>query len=108
MGEVDGVRILGEGARARATISNTPKGEMDQVLISETDFAMGFMVHSPRTPFAGPTSFGHDGAGGSCAFASPLRQMGFSYVMNTMMTVADGDPRRERLIAAAVQCADAS
>ena len=108
VGEVDGVRILGEETRARATVSNTPKGEMDQVLISETDFAMGFMVHCPRTPFSGPTSFGHDGAGGSSSFADPSREMGFSYVMNTMMTVADADPRRERLIAAAVQCADAS
>jgi CubicO group peptidase (beta-lactamase class C family) len=108
VGEVNGIRILGEETRARATVSNTPKGEMDQVLISETDFAMGFMVHCPRTPFAGPTSFGHDGAGGSSSFADPSREMGFSYVMNTMMTVADGDPRRERLIAAAAQCADAS
>ena len=108
VGEVDGVRILGEETRSRATVSNTPKGEMDQVLISETDFAMGFMVHCPRTPFSGPTSFGHDGAGGSSSFADPSREMGFSYVMNTMMTVADSDPRRERLIAAAVQSADAS
>ena len=108
VGEVDGVRILGEATRSRATVSNTPKGEMDQVLISETDFAMGFMVHCPRTPFSGPTSFGHDGAGGSSSFADPSREMGFSYVMNTMMTVADSDPRRERLIAAAVQSADAS
>jgi CubicO group peptidase (beta-lactamase class C family) len=107
VGEVDGVRILGEETRSRATVSNTPKGEMDQVLISETDFAMGFMVHCPRTPFSGPTSFGHDGAGGSSSFADPSREMGFSYVMNTMMTVADSDPRRERLIAAAVQSADA-
>jgi CubicO group peptidase (beta-lactamase class C family) len=108
VGEVDGVRILGEETRSRATVSNTPKGEMDQVLISETDFAMGFMVHCPRTPFSGPASFGHDGAGGSSSFADPSREMGFSYVMNTMMTVADSDPRRERLIAAAVQSADAS
>jgi CubicO group peptidase (beta-lactamase class C family) len=108
IGEVDGVRILGEETRSRATMSNTPKGEMDQVLISETDFAMGLMVHCPRTPFSGPTSFGHDGAGGSSSFADPSRQLGFSYVMNTMMTVADSDPRRERLIAAAVQSADAS
>ena len=108
IGEVDGVRILGEETRSRATVSNTPKGEMDQVLISETDFAMGFMVHCPRTPFSGPTSFGHDGAGGSSSFADPSREIGFSYVMNTMMTVADSDPRRERLIAAAVQSADAS
>jgi CubicO group peptidase (beta-lactamase class C family) len=108
VGEVDGVRILGEETRLRATVSNTPKGEMDQVLISETNFAMGFMVHCPRTPFSGPTSFGHDGAGGSSSFADPSRELGFSYVMNTMMTVADSDPRRERLIAAAVQSADAS
>jgi CubicO group peptidase (beta-lactamase class C family) len=108
IGEVDGVRILGEDTRSRATVSNTPKGEMDQVLISETDFAMGFMVHCPRTPFSGPTSFGHDGAGGSSSFADPSRELGFSYVMNTMMTVADSDPRRERLIAAVVQSADAS
>lgn len=104
---VDGVRLLGDAVRDRARTSNTPQGEMDCVLIDTTDFGMGFMVHSPRTPYSGPSSFGHDGAGGSGAFAEVNRELAFSYVMNTMMTVADGDPRRARLIAAASRCADA-
>ena len=103
---VNGVRLLGEDTRNRATTSNTPLGEEDVVLLSNTNFAMGFMVHCERTPFAGPTSFGHDGAGGSCAFAQPSRELGFAYVMNTMLTTADEDPRRVRLIAAAASCAD--
>jgi CubicO group peptidase (beta-lactamase class C family) len=105
--DIDGVHLLGESARNRATTSNTPHGEMDEILMSATDFAMGFMLHSERTPFAGPTSFGHNGAGGSCAFAQPSRELGFAYVMNTMMTTIDGDPRPARLIAAVSRCADA-
>ena len=105
--DVDGVRLLDPRVRDVATVSNTPPGETDVVLISDTNFAMGFMVHSERTQFAGPTSFGHNGAGGSCAFAQPSRELGFSYVMNTMMTTIDGDPRPERLIAATIRCADA-
>jgi CubicO group peptidase (beta-lactamase class C family) len=104
---VDGVRILGDTVRDVARTSNTPSGEMDEILLDPTDFGMGFMVHSPRTPYSGPSSFGHDGAGGSVAFAEVNRELAFSYVMNTMMTVVDGDPRRMRLIAAASRCADA-
>ena len=76
------------------------------MLIDETDFGMGFMVHSPYTEYSGPSSFGHNGAGGSVAFAEVRRELAFAYVMNTMMTVADGDPRRNRLTAAASLCAD--
>ena len=106
VGEVDGVRLLGDEVRHRATTSNTPEGEMDVVLISETVFAMGFMLHCDRSLFSGPQAFGHNGAGGSVSFADPERTMGFSYVMNTMMTVYDEDPRRARLIRAATACAD--
>jgi CubicO group peptidase (beta-lactamase class C family) len=106
VGDVDGVRLLGDEVRRRATTSNTPDGEMDVVLISETVFAMGFMLHCDRSLFSGPQAFGHNGAGGSVSFADPERTMGFSYVMNTMMTVYDEDPRRARLIRAATSCAD--
>lgn len=107
VGEVNGVRLLDEDTVARATTSATPAGEIDVVLKEETEFAMGFMVHSERTPFAGEGSFGHNGAGGSCAFAQPARQLGFAYVMNTMLTTYDPDPRPRGLIDAAVRCADA-
>jgi CubicO group peptidase (beta-lactamase class C family) len=103
---VDGIRLLGDEARDRARTSNTPQGELDSVLIDETDFGMGFMVYSPYTEYSGPSSFGHNGAGGSVAFAEVRRELAFAYVMNTMMTVADGDPRRNRLTAAASLCAD--
>lgn len=106
VGEVDGVRLIGEDIRRIATTSNTPIGEMDVVLISATDFAMGFMLHCERSLFSGPQAFGHNGAGGSVSFADPQRNMGFSYVMNTMMTVYDEDPRRSRLVGAATACAD--
>ena len=107
VGEVDGVRLLSDSVREQSTTNNTPDGEMDVVLISETVFAMGFMLHCDRSLFSGPGAFGHNGAGGSVSFGDPHRNMGFSYVMNTMMTVYDEDPRRSRLVRAATQCADA-
>ncbi len=106
VGEVDGLRLLQPDTVARATTSMTPKDEVDVVLLSQTDFAMGFMRHNEHYRFTGPESFGHTGAGGSASFADPNRQLGFSYVMNTMMTVYEEDPRRGRLITAAQRCAD--
>jgi CubicO group peptidase (beta-lactamase class C family) len=107
VGEVDGVQLLTPKTVAQATTSMTPVGETDAVLLSQTDFAMGFMRHNENYKFTGPEAFGHTGAGGSASFADPSRHLGFSYVMNTMMTVYDEDPRRARLIAAAKRCADA-
>ncbi len=107
VGEVDGVRLMSAQTRESATRRNTPEGENDIVLISDTVFGMGYMLHCDRSRFSGPGAFGHNGAGGSVSFADPHRMLGFSYVMNTMMTVYDEDPRRERLVNAATRCADA-
>lgn len=106
VGEVDGVRLIEPGTLRSATTSNTPVDEADAVLLSQTDFAMGFMRHNDHYRFTGPSAFGHTGAGGSASFADMDRQLGFSYVMNTMMTVYEEDPRRARLIDAARRCAD--
>jgi len=108
IGEMNGVRLLESATVAAATKSETPEGEVDLVLREKTVFARGFVIHSERTPWAGPTSFGHDGAGGSCAFAQPSRDLAFAYVMNTMLTTYEPDPRRAGLIEAAVRCADAA
>ncbi|MFM8793429.1 MAG: serine hydrolase domain-containing protein [Acidimicrobiales bacterium] len=108
IGEVNGVRLLGGDTLARATTSNTPAGEADEILGHPTVFGMGWMLHSERNPYAGPGSFGHDGAGGSVACANPQRGLAVSYVMNTMLTVYDGDPRRQGYLNAAVRCADAA
>lgn len=108
IGDVNGVRLLNEQTVRTATTSETPHGEIDEVLREATVFAKGFMIHSERTPYAGETSFGHDGAGGSCAFAQPSRDLAFAYVMNTMLTTYEADPRRYGLVEAAVRCADAA
>ena len=108
IGEMNGVRLLEASTVESATRSETPDGEVDLVLKEPTVFARGFAIHCERTPWAGPTSFGHDGAGGSCAFAQPERDLAFAYVMNTMLTTYEPDPRRRGLIEAAVRCADAA
>jgi CubicO group peptidase (beta-lactamase class C family) len=72
----------------------------DQVLFFETTFGLGFMTSSPFSPYGGPRSFGHAGAGGSVGFADPENAIGFGYVVNRMMTNLSGDPRSRGLVAA--------
>lgn len=44
----------------------------------------GFMLTSERRKFLSPRSFGHDGAGGQVAFASPEHHLGFAYTTNVL------------------------
>jgi CubicO group peptidase (beta-lactamase class C family) len=90
--------------RARATI--TPAGEPDLCLIMPTTFGMGFMTHGIFTPYSGPGSFGHSGAGGSNAFAQPERQLAVGYVMNKMAANLAADARAQRISDAAAMVAD--
>jgi CubicO group peptidase (beta-lactamase class C family) len=106
MSSVDGVRLLSDETveRARATI--TPAGEPDLCLIMPTTFGMGFMTHGIFTPYAGPGSFGHSGAGGSNAFAQPERQLAVGYAMNKMAANLAADARAQRITDAAAMVAD--
>jgi len=72
----------------------------DAVLMFPIPFALGFMRHSDFSPFAGPRSFGHYGAGGSVGFADPDRRLAVGYTMNQMHFGLAGDPRTAALIAA--------
>ena len=83
-----------EQARQRQTEGN------DQVLFVETSFGLGYMVSSAFSPFGGPGSFGHPGAGGSVGFADPDNHLAVGYVMNRMMQNLSGDPRTRGLIKA--------
>jgi CubicO group peptidase (beta-lactamase class C family) len=105
IGDVDGVRLLNEATVDRARSTVTPAGEGDHCLVMPTTFGMGFMTHGAFTPFAGPGSFGHPGAGGSVAIALPEKELAFAYVMNQMATNLAGDVRAQRLLDAAVRCA---
>lgn len=96
VGEVDGVRLLEQDTLDRA-IELQSEGP-DSVLIFPIPFAYGFMRHSQMSPFAGPRSFGHYGAGGSVGFADPDRRLAVGYVMNKMHFGLAGDPRTAALI----------
>jgi len=106
MDTIDGVRLLNDDVRDRARATITPSGEPDLCLIMPTTFGMGFMTHGMFTPYSGPGSFGHSGAGGSNAFAQPERQLAVGYVMNKMAANLAADARAQRITNAAAQVAD--
>ena len=103
---IDGVQLLDDDVRNTARITVTPDGEPDACLIMPTTFGMGFMTHGMFTPYAGPGSYGHPGAGGSVGFAQPERELAFGYVMNQAASNLAGDMRAARLIAAATAVID--
>lgn len=108
LGPVGGVQLIDTATRERARSQITPAGETDLCLMMPTTFGLGFMVHGLFTPYSGPGSYGHPGAGGSVAFAHPERDLAFAYAMNRMATNLAGDTRAQRLIDAAIAAADAT
>ena len=103
---VDGVRLLTDETRDRARVTITARGEPDLCLVMPTTFGMGFMTHGMFTPYSGPGSFGHSGAGGSNAFAQPERQLAVAYLMNKMAANLAADARAQRISDAAAAVAD--
>lgn len=59
----------------------------------------GIMAESAVRPMFGPTSFGHDGAGGQVAFGDIATRSGFAYV--TSQLGGEGDTRANDVVAAA-------
>jgi CubicO group peptidase (beta-lactamase class C family) len=102
VGEVDGIRILGD-ATMRAASAEERNGP-DRTLIADTRFAMGFMLNNDIVPLLGPNAFGHAGAGGSLGQADPDLGVGYGYVMNQMLSGVTGDPRTIRLNDAVHSC----
>jgi CubicO group peptidase (beta-lactamase class C family) len=108
IGEVDGVRLVGQDIVDRARSTVTPEGEGDRCLIMPTTFGMGFMTHGPFSMYTGPGSYGHPGAGGSVAFAHPEKGIAVAYVMNKMATNLANDVRAQRIADAASAAAAAT
>ncbi len=108
LGSVDGVQLLERATVDVARRTVTPQGEPDACLIMPTTFGMGFMTHGPFSPYAGPGSYGHPGAGGSVAFAHPERELAVAYVMNQMAKNLANDVRAQRVSDAAAACADSA
>ncbi|OIK24142.1 esterase [Streptomyces malaysiense] len=99
IGEVDGgVRLFTPGTveLARAERSAGP----DRVLVVNTRFGLGCMLHGSASPLLAPGSFGHPGRGGSLAFADPESGIAFGYVTNGFRKSVTADPRAQALVRA--------
>jgi CubicO group peptidase (beta-lactamase class C family) len=99
IGEVDGgprlftPRTL---AAARAEESAGP----DRVLVINTRFGLGYMLHGSASPFLDTGSFGHPGRGGSLGFADPESGIALGYVTNGFRKTVTADPRAQALVRA--------
>ncbi|MEV8430885.1 serine hydrolase [Streptomyces sp. HUAS 31] len=98
IGEVDGVRLLDTATveSARAEESCGP----DRVLVVNTRFGLGYMLHGTASPLLGPGSFGHPGRGGALGFADPEAGIALGYVTNGFRKTVTADPRAQGLIRA--------
>ncbi|MFE1952239.1 serine hydrolase domain-containing protein [Streptomyces sp. NPDC059524] len=100
IGEVDGVRLL-----SPETVVSAAKEQvagMDEVLVAPSRFGSGYQLPTEDNPMSGPSAFGHNGRGGSLAFADPERGIAFGYVMNHIVSGAD-DLRAGALIDAVIR-----
>ncbi|NJP99786.1 serine hydrolase domain-containing protein [Streptomyces zingiberis] len=76
----------------------------DRVLVVNTRFGPGHMLHGPSCPLLSRGSFGHPGRGGSLAFADPEAGIGFGYVTCGMQRNVTADPRAQALVRALRSC----
>lgn len=66
-------------------------------------FGIIFQKPLPRRPFASYQAIGHDGAGGSLAFADPQVGMAFGFITNRLAPPG-GEPRADQLALSARAC----
>jgi CubicO group peptidase (beta-lactamase class C family) len=80
----------------------------DKTLLTRTRFGLGCMLDQPGEANAtygmGPRAFGHPGAGGSCGFADPDRDVAFGFVVNNLGPFVLMDPRAQQLARVLADC----
>ena len=81
-------------------------GQTDLILQQNIERSQGGFILNPNAGFGpSPEAFGHNGAGGSSAFADPLREVAFAYVMNQMQPNG-ATPRAPKLAECFYSCLD--
>ncbi|KOG30127.1 serine hydrolase domain-containing protein [Streptomyces resistomycificus] len=98
IGEVDGVRLF-DPATMEAARTEESAGP-DRVLVVNTRFGLGYMLHGSASPLLGPGSFGHPGRGGSLGLADPETGIALGYVTNGFRKTVTADPRAQALVRA--------
>jgi CubicO group peptidase (beta-lactamase class C family) len=99
IGEVDGGRRLFTPDTLELARGEQSAGP-DRVLVVNTRFGLGPMLHGSASPLLGDGSFGHPGRGGSLGFADPASGIAFGYVTNGFRKSVTADPRAQALLRA--------
>ena len=97
--EVDGTATLFTPSTIELARTEASSGP-DRVLIVNTRFGLGYMLHGGASPLLTPGSFGHPGRGGALGFADPESGVAFGYVTNGMAKGVTADPRAQALVRA--------
>ena len=96
--ETDGVRSLSDETVQYVTKVQSEGKPFTDLEPPYSKFGMGFQLDSPARGYLTQSSFGHDGAGGQCAFADPEHKIGFAFVTTEMRGGEVEDDRATRLI----------
>ena len=96
--ETDGVRLLNDETIEYVTRVQSEGKPFTDIEPPYPRFGMGFYLDSPAREYLTESSFGHDGAGGQCAFADPEHKIGFAFVTSEMRGGVVQDDRAARLI----------
>jgi CubicO group peptidase (beta-lactamase class C family) len=96
--ETDGVRLLKDETVQFVTKVQSEGKPFTDLEPPYSKFGMGFQLDSAARGYLTQSSFGHDGAGGQCAFADPEHKIGFAFLTTEMRGGEVEDDRATRLI----------
>jgi CubicO group peptidase (beta-lactamase class C family) len=96
--ETDGVRLLSDETVKEVTAVQSEGKPFTDLKPPYSRFGMGFQLDSEARRYLTNASFGHDGAGGQCAFADPKHKIGFTFITTEMGGGVIEDDRATRLI----------
>jgi len=102
-GTLDGINYLSRHSIGQ--FSSTARKGYDLVLDRQVDRALGYLRNLDGQEFGPPpNAFGHNGLGGSTAFADPDARVGFGFVMNGLDLSPNSAARGLRLSRALYAC----
>lgn len=96
--ETDGIRLLSDETVDFVTKVVSEGKPFTDLEPPYSKFGMGFQLDSAARGYLTKSSFGHDGAGGQCAFADPEYKIGFAFVTSEMRGGEVEDDRATKLI----------
>lgn len=102
---VEGVRLLSDDVIANA-VRPVSTGKQFGMTEEGPAWGAGVMIPWSIQPMLGGASFGHDGMGGSLAFASPERKVSFAYVRNCLAAGGFEDPEVYDVVRALAEILD--